>query len=189
MGKQTSHEHPNRLLYKVQQVALLASLIASLFASVMLIVVALLLSTPLFVIMSLLVLLLSAPLLMALVNTPPVTITDEGLILQPFIGNERHIPWQAIEHIEAYPLLPQANQEILKQYLIGRKKYRPAEGIMLIVPSLPLPYRIAGLLTGTGGMPLIAFTNRTHQDYETLTHRIMHYASHAIHDNSLINEE
>ena len=188
MGKQTSHTHPNKALYKLQQISLLILLIVAVVASLMLIVVAFILSAPLFVIMSLLLLLLSAPLLMALVNTPPVTITDEGLILEPFIGNQRPIAWHDIERIEAYPLLPQPDQEILKQYAIGRNKYRAAEGIMLIVPSLPLPYRIAGLLAGANRKPIIAFTNRSHSDYDTLTHRITRYAAHAIQE-TLINEE
>lgn len=187
MEKQTSHTHPNMSLYKIQQIALIAILILAVFASLMLLVVAVMLSAPLFIIMSVLVLLLAMPMLMALVNTPPVTIREEGLLLERFIGGNYLIAWDDIEAIEPYPLLPHAEQEILKQYLIGRKKYRAAEGIMLIVPSLPLPYRIAGILATAERKPVIALTNRAHSDYYELKDSIMHYASHAIRE-SLIEE-
>lgn len=189
MGKQTSHTHPNVSLYKMQQIGLTILLITAVFAAFMLIVMAIMLSAPLFVIMSIILLMLSSPLLMALVNTPPVTVSDEGILLERFIGGKHLIVWDDIERIEPYPLLPQANQEILKQYLIGRNKYRAAEGIMLIVPSLSLPYRIAGLLAETGKMPIIALTNRTHSDYETLKHRIMNNAHHAVTKELLTIEE
>lgn len=187
MEKQTTHTHPNMSIYKVQQIALIGILILAVIASALLLVVAVMLSAPLFIIMSVLVLLLAMPLLMALVNTPPVTIREEGLLLERFIGGNHLIIWDDIEAIEPYPLLPQADQEILKQYFVGRKKYRAAEGIMLIVPSLPLPYRIAGILAAAERKPVIALTNRAHGDYYRLKDNIMHYANHAIRE-SLIEE-
>lgn len=188
MGKQTSHRHPNFKLYQFQQISLLILIVLVIFAALMLIVVAVLLPAPLFVVISILLLLLASPLLMAMVNSPPILIADDGLTLQPLIGGERFIAWNEIEHVAAYPLLPQANQEILKQYLIGRKKYRAAEGIMLIVPSLPLPYRIAGFLAAEQGRPVIAFTNRSHRDYAILTKRIFHHAADVLAANLLEDE-
>src|SRR5690606_35824128 len=119
---------------------------------------------------------------MALLNTPPVTISDEGLKIQGFMGREQMIAWNDIQKVSEYPLLPQANQEILKQYLVGRKNYRPAEGIMLIIPRLHFLYRFAGFLAGENGTPIIAFTNRTHTDYDTLKRRILHYTPTTIHN-------
>ena len=104
------------------------------------------------------------------------------------MGRERKIAWDDIQGVSDYPLLPQANQEILKQYMIGRKKYRAAEGIMLIVPSLPFAYKVASFLAGEKGAPIVAFTNRTHQDYDTLSKRILHHAAHAVREILLAEE-
>ena len=54
----------------------------------------------------------------------------------------------------------------------GRKKYRAAEGYMLLVPRLPMRYRVAGIFAGVGGQPIVAFTNRAHSDYEILLQRV-----------------
>ena len=173
MGKQTTHTHPNSTLYKLQQGILMTLIVLAVFGAVMFVVIALVLPAPLFIVMGLLVLLLSVPLFMGLLNTPPVVISDSGLTLQGFMGREIQIAWDDIHSVNDYPLLPQANQEILKQYLVGRKKYRAAEGIMLIIPSLPVLYRFAGFLAGEGGQPIIAFTNRKHTDYAILKQRIL----------------
>lgn len=183
MGKETSHTPPSKIGYTIQQLAMSGLWLATIIAMILFVVVAIMLSAPLFFLMSVILLLLSMPPVMTIVNTPPLIIRDEGLILRRFIGGERTIGWDEIDCIKAYPLLPQADQEILKQYLIGRNKYRPAEGIMLIIPTLPLPYRIGGVLTAEKGNPVIAFTNRTHSDYDTLKHRIMRYAPHAVHES------
>lgn len=182
MGKQTEHTHPNRFIYLAQQISLTILFALTVFAALMLIAVAVLLSAPLFILMSGIVLFLSLFVVMGMVNTPPIIITDEGIILKRFIGGDRLILWQEIKEVAPYPLLPQANQEILKQYLIGRNKYRAAEGLMLIVPSLPFVYRIASVLAGEKGAPIVAFTNRAHRDYDILNQRILHHANHAIRE-------
>lgn len=181
MGKQTQHTHPNTTLYKLQQGILTTLIGMALFGAVMFVIIAIAVPAPLFVVMSVLVLLLSIPLFMGLLNTPPVTISDEGLTIQGFMERERQLAWDDIQQVSDYPLLPQANQEILKQYLVGRTKYRPAEGIMLVIPSLPFLYRFAGFLAGENGAPIIAFTNRKHTDYDTLKQRILHSTPHANH--------
>jgi hypothetical protein len=43
---------------------------------------------------------------------------------------------------------------------------------MLVIPSLPAPYRIAGFLAGEGAKPVIALTTRTHSDYDALVEAI-----------------
>lgn len=187
MGKQTEHTHPNLSLYKLQQAILSTLIVLALFGAVMFIIIALLLPAHLFIVMGILVLLLAIPLCMGLLNTPPVVISDEGLTIASFLGREQLIAWDDIQKVSDYPLLPQANQEILKQYLVGRKNYRPAEGIMLIIPQLPILYRFAGFLAGEGGSPIIAFTNRTHSDYDTLKRRILHYTP--THTHHIYQEE
>ena len=173
MGKQTQHTHPNSTLYKLQQGILSTLIVLAAFGAVMFVIIAFILPAPLFVVMAILILLLSVPLFMGLLNTPPIVISDEGVTIQGFMGRETQIEWHEIQGVNDYPLLPQANQEIIKQYLVGRKKYRAAEGIMLIIPSLPVLYRFAGFLAGEGGQPIIALTNRQHTDYDILKQRIL----------------
>ena len=91
---------------------------------------------------------------------------------KPFWGKAQHIAWEDIAAMQIYPLLPQTDQEVERRLLQGRKKYRAAEGHMLLVPRLPLRYRMAGLFVGVGGKPIVAFTNRAHSDYETLLQRV-----------------
>jgi len=118
------------------------------------------------------VLLLLAPVLWMLVGTPPVTLGDEGLTLHEFTGKARRVPWDAVESVQMYPLLPTEQHEVLRRLLLGRKQYRPAEGIMLVVPALPWPYRIGGFFAGHGSRPIVALTSRTHQHYPELVRAI-----------------
>jgi hypothetical protein len=173
MKSDTFYTHPNPIQYQLEQWGALLLALLMFFASVGLFVLAFLIPAPLFGIMSLLVLLLLAPVLMLLLVTPPVQIEADGLRIKPRFGKERFIAWGQIERIEVYPLLPTANQEVLRQALVGRKQYRAAEGIMLIVPTLPAQYRIAGFFAGQKGAPILAFTNRSHSDYYALKEEIL----------------
>jgi hypothetical protein len=106
------------------------------------------------------------------VTTPPVTVSAEGLLLRPYVWRQRLIDWQDVTLAKPYPLLPASESEVMRRALVGRKKYAPAEGLMVLVPGLPWPYRIAGYFAGERGTPIVAFTNRAHQDYATLAQAI-----------------
>jgi hypothetical protein len=166
------YAHPNPFQYQLEQWGALLLALLIIFAAVGLVVLAFLIPAPLFGIMALLLIALLAPVLMLLLLTPPVQIEADGLRIKPRFGGERFIAWGDIERLENYPLLPSANQEVLRQAFVGRKQYRAAEGIMLIVPSLPAPYRIAGFFAGQKGVPILAFTNRSHSDYYALKEAI-----------------
>ena len=43
---------------------------------------------------------------------------------------------------------------------------------IVIIPSLPLPYRFTGLFAGEGFVGVIGLTNRTHSDYERLIEQV-----------------
>jgi len=145
-------------------------------------VVLLALSLPLWVLMSLsapralLLLLMLVPTVLFLpavvylsVATPPVTLTDAGVRLRPIVlWRETFITWDAIEAVKPYPLLPSPETEVVRKALVGRRKYAPAQGIMLISHALPLPYRVVGFFAGQGSKGVVAFTNRTHADYDAL---------------------
>lgn len=104
---------------------------------------------------------------------PPVTLNDDGLTITPLIGRDCFVRWEDIAAVKDYPLLPTQDQEVNRRLLVGRKKYRHAEGKMLVIPSLPLPYRATGLFAGEGGKPVIALTNRTHTDYDSLIRTVL----------------
>lgn len=174
----TRHIYPNALQGRIRQVGTIALIVVMLLTALALVLLAVLIGAPLFVIMALLILLLTAPLIMLLVNTHTVTISPEGLRLTAFYG-DRLIAWDTVQRIRCYPLLPTPEQESGRRLLVGRSRYTAAKGIMLVVPGLPLAYRIAGLLAGEGGAPVVVFSNRTHSEYDLLVRRVCHFAGHA----------
>ncbi len=119
-------------------------------------------------------LLLGPFILLLTVATPAVSLSAAGITIHPLIWPTKFVPWAAVQAVKPYPLLPQPDAEISRQYLSGRKNYRPATGIMLVLPDLPLPYRVTGLLAGEGFTPVIAITTRTHTDYDDLVVEIEH---------------
>lgn len=174
MAKTSLHTHPNPATYKIQQVIAAALLVVMLVAVPFQLFLALALNGILFGLTAVTLVLLAAPVLMLLSVSPPVLLLEEGLQLQPLLWGKRLVRWHEIEAIKPYTLLPTAQHETERKALQGRKKYRPAEGNMLVIPTLPLPYRMAGFFAGEG-KPIIALTNRTHTDYEQLMARVERY--------------
>lgn len=130
---------------------------------------------PGFLVFSGLLTLAFVPFILLLLATPPVTVSPEGItILHPWKA-EQTIPWGVVRAFKDYPLLPTQEMEGGRRALVGRRKYRPAEGKMLVIPALPLPYRFAGLFAGEGFTGVIALTNRTHTDYARLVEKVAHY--------------
>ena len=74
--------------------------------------------------------------------------------------------------IKDYPLLPPKDAEVTRRAMVGKKRYRAAEGKMLIIPSLPLQYRFTGLFAGEGFTGVIALTNRSHTNYDALIKQV-----------------
>lgn len=126
----------------------------------------------LFMLTAPLALLLLLPLAMLTSATPPLSIDEAGLTIKPLLWRERFIAWDEIRAAKPYPLLPPQEGESVRRTMVGRKKYQTAEGIMLIVPGLPIQYRAAGFFAGEGLMPIIAITNRTHTGYDWLAKQI-----------------
>jgi len=151
-----------------------------LLAAIGLLLLALFIPAPLFGLMAAMLLLLIAPLFLLMSATPPLTVSAQGLYIQPLIWQARHIAWDEIAAIQRYPLLPTANQEVVRRALAGRKNYQAAEGLMLIVPGLPLPYRIAGFFAGARGQAIIAVTNRTQQNYAQFVQQVERRAAHLL---------
>jgi membrane protein implicated in regulation of membrane protease activity len=175
----TYHTYPNAIQGRIRQAATIALIVVMLLAALALVLLAALIGAPLFVIMALLLALLTTPLLMRLAHTSVAAISPEGLRVTTLYG-ERLIVWEDVRRIRRYPLLPSPEQETGRRLLVGRARYSAAKGIMLTVPSLPLPFRIAGLLAGEGGAPVVVFSNRTHSDYDALVRRVCAFARDAV---------
>jgi len=172
MTKITHHLPLSPTTYRLQQIIMALLFVVMAGAVGGLLFLAFLIPAPLMILMALMVGLLMGPVAMLLSVSPPITIDENGLTLQPFWGKAQQIAWNDIASMQVYPLLPQTDQEVERRLMQGRKKYRAAEGYMLLVPRLPMRYRVAGLFAGVGGQPIVAFTNRAHSDYETLLQRV-----------------
>ncbi len=137
------------------------------------VLIALVFGLPLMVIGALFALGLAGAALLPTTAAPAVTLTERDLITRSRIWGRHAAPWSAVEMLKSYPLLPPAGAEVMRRALVGQNRYRPAEGVLIAVRTLPFPYRIHGWFAGEGFTPAIALTNRAHQDYDRLIDAVM----------------
>ncbi|PJF33824.1 MAG: hypothetical protein CUN57_01140, partial [Phototrophicales bacterium] len=164
---QTKFTHPNPRLYRLTQWLMFVVLcVVIVTVPLQLLIAVMYPKAVLFYLLALITLGLSAPLILYLTVTPTVSIHETGLTVHPFIGKSHLIDWEDVQAVKDYPLLPRQNHEVNKRLVVGRKRYKQAEGIMLIVPCLPMVYRVGGFFAGERGRKIIALTNRTHTDYD-----------------------
>jgi hypothetical protein len=184
--KTQTFTHPNTWIDRISQwVALIGAVILVAALPLMAVIVAL--GAPGgFLLVGLVALILSTPLIMRTAVTPAVSLDDDGLTLHPLFWRTQTIPWDAIQAVQTFPLLPSEDAEVTRKVAVGRRNYRPAAGLMLVIPSLPPAYRIAGFFAGVGGQPVIALTNRAHTDYEQLIRLILEKTDPDIHDDDLL---
>lgn len=170
----TQYPHPQPVRYRQTQylTAVLIGIIV-IAAPLQLLLGVLIQGALLFFITAVLTFLLAMPLLMYTTATPPVTVDKHGITVQPALWREQNIPWADVQMVKPYPLMPAEDAEVVRKALVGRKTYRPAAGLMLIVPALPLVYRFTGWFAGEGFTPVIALTNRTHKNYEHLAKQVL----------------
>jgi hypothetical protein len=182
------HTHPTPRLQRLVQLGAITVAGIMLIAVPMQIVLAFIVGGTglLFVLSAFFTLLLAAPVLMLTAYTPAVTVATDGITLHPVIWKEQTIPWNAVRAVKVYPLLPIEDAEVTRKLVVGKRNYRPAAGIMLIVPSLPPQYRIAGFFAGEHAAPIIALTNRAHTEYEALVKMVLQYTDPAVHDAGLM---
>ena len=125
-------------------------------------------------------LLLTLPVIMLTAASPAIEITDEVLILLPSVWRRRAVLWADIRAIKDHPLLPVQDGETLRRAMVGRRKYQMARGVLIVIPSLPLQYRVLGLFAGEGFTGAIAVTSRTHVDYDAAISEIEGRAEAAV---------
>ncbi|MEQ8677732.1 MAG: hypothetical protein RLP44_04020 [Aggregatilineales bacterium] len=183
--KPQTFNHPKPTLSRIIQYGALAAAGILLIAALLQILIALTDSPDGFILIAFVTALLALPLLMLTAVAPAVTVNDAGLTIHTPIWKDRHIAWSEISAVKVYPLLPAEDAEVTRKFTVGQIKYRTAQGIMLVIPALPVQYRIAGFLAGERAKPIIALTNRAHADYETLVKLILSQTDSAIHDAEL----
>lgn len=170
------HLHPNPTTDRLAQyggIGLVVVMLAAALGQAALAVAGL----PLLLLSALVTLALVAPVMMLTSATPAVSVAADGLTIQSRVWGERLVRWSDVRAVKDYPLLPPADVESGRRALVGRKRYRPAEGKLLVIPSLPLPYRFTGLFAGEGFTGVIGLTNRTHTDYDALIRQVERYTS------------
>lgn len=171
-----TYAHPNPTTFRLTQILVLIGLIILLLTMPLQLLIAMMYPQAiLFYVSAVITLFFVAPLLMHLITTPTVSIAQDGITVHPFIGKAHFLAWDDIDRVEYYPLLPRQNHEVNKRLMVGRKNYKPAEGIMLISSQLPQMYRVGGIFAGERGRKIIALTNRTHTDYDHLHKQVLKY--------------
>lgn len=176
----STHDHPNPFINRISQYGAIALLAVMLVGALALIVIGvadtrLLLLAP----AGLIVLALAPAVLMVTTISPALTVEPDGLTIRPTLWKPVTVRWSAVQSLEDYPLLPAPDSEIGRRALVGRKRYRPAEGKMLVIPTLPAIYKVNGVFCGRGLTPVVAFTNRSHADYDRLVKKVTVYVDEA----------
>ncbi len=121
-------------------------------------------------------LLLSLPLWVGTALNPPVTATEDGLIVRPMFGRVQFVPWDAIRAIRPHPLL--ATDEGLERLLFGRRAVQGREGVLVVVRgALPVRFRLAAWIGGLGNVAVFGISRATHRDYQRLLRIIQRRAS------------
>jgi len=175
------YTHPNPIAYRITQWVLFALLCVVLVAVPLQILIALMYPQAiLFYLLAVITLFFALPILLYLFTTPTVSLDSDGITVHPFIGKSHHVAWDDVERVAYYPLLPRQNHEVNKRLVVGRKRYKPAEGIMLISSALPQVYRVGGLFAGERGRKIIALTNRTHANYDQLHKQVLKHTKSSI---------
>jgi MFS family permease len=173
-------EHPRPRLDGLIQWGSAALAGALVFGALLCALTALALGLPLMMIAALFALGLACAALLPTTAAPAVTLTERELIARSRVWGRHAAPWSAVGAPKPYPLLPPAGAEIMRRALVGRKRYRPAQGVLIRVRTLPLPYRIHGWFAGEGFAPAIALTNRAHRDYDRLVDAVMRRTQHEL---------
>ena len=177
----TYYTHPNQKLYRLTQWLVFILLWVIVLTIPLQVAIAVIYPQAiLFYLSAVITLALIMPLLLYLTTTPTVSMDEQGLTVHPFIGKAHQLDWEQVEAVKPYPLLPRQSHEVNKRLIAGRKRYKPAEGIMLIAPQLPLIYFVGGFFVGERGRKIIALTNRTHIDYDHLSRQVIKYTQTAI---------
>jgi len=171
----STHVHPHPTTDRLAQYGGIVLAVVMVTAALGQIALAATIGLPLFLLSGIVTLLLIAPVMLLTSATPAVQVSEDGITIQPRVWRERFVRWEEVRAVKEYPLIPPKDVESGRRLMEGKRRYRAAEGKMLIIPSLPLPYRFTGLFAGEGFVGVIGLTNRTHSDYERLIAQVEKY--------------
>jgi hypothetical protein len=166
----SEHRYPRPLVRRLVS-RLLAVTIALAVVSIAEVILALFVS-PLLCGIAFFTAILVIPLLQRSVLHPEITVTDDGLYVQPMIWRAQLVPWDCVAEIVAHPLV--YNDEAMGRVLHG-KRYVPRQAVVVIVKSdagVWLIYRLIGALAGAGNRPGFALSSTTHTSYDALIQTI-----------------
>lgn len=167
----TKHNHPRPYLRRAATRLIAVGLIGALIGIIAQMILGMILA-PLFFGTAFFTAVLMIPLLMQSVLYPEITVLEEGLRLKPMLWEAATLPWSAIREIVPHPLI--YNDEVVGQHLHG-KKYRPREGVIVIirrVPGLSPLYLLVGMIAEQWGMHAFAISSTTHTEYQKLVQEI-----------------
>ncbi len=137
-------------------------------AALLQVIIALIAGAPLLIITGILTALLALPVLQNTARSPQVMLENDGLTVQTTLWGARKVPFSTIQAIRDDPSLPPAGAEIYRKKAVGKAKYRPVEGKLIIASGLPLPYRLVGFFAGEGIKGVIAINSRSISNYDRL---------------------
>jgi hypothetical protein len=112
--------------------------------------------------------LLALPVLQNTARSPDIVLREDGLLLRPAVWRERLVPWADIAAVKDDPSLPPEGAEVYRRRAVGKAKYRPAAGRLLVLKRMPPQYRLAGFFAGEGLHAVISVNTRSHPDYDRL---------------------
>jgi len=119
---------------------------------------------------------LMLPLLIGSVIHPAISMTGDGLILQPLIGHAQFVRWEDLTGTAPHPLI--FNDEATGRLLYG-KRYRPREGLIVLVAATaglsPL-YRLVGGIAGASLSAAFGISSTTHENYDVLVEQIRQHS-------------
>ena len=164
----TTYSHPSPLKYRIQQYAGVAVIITVLLAIPVKLFLATQFPAMLFLLAIPVLLLMIVAVILIMSATPPITLDETGITVQPLIWPSHRIEWDDVVAFKDYPLLPHPQGESDRRLITGKKNYRAPKGKMLVLRQAPFYYRVVGAFAGEGGRPVLAVTNRTHTHYDKL---------------------
>jgi hypothetical protein len=177
----TTFIHPNPRFERIVQTILLLvtlALVLAVLAQIVLVIAGLPLLLALLIAITTISLIPFT--LLPTIAAPTVTLSAERITLQPHFLPAHAVRWADVAAVKPYPLTPSPGSENTRRLMVGRLKYTPMQGIMLLIPSLPWLYRVHGLLTHEGWVGVVALTNRSHADYDRLVALVAEYTGKPI---------
>ncbi len=166
------HLKRNILMNRTHELFAAVLSLVMVIAALLQVLIALTNSAPLLLGTAIFTALLALPVLQNTARAPQVTLKNDGLSVNTSLWGTQNVPFSAIRAIKDDPSLPPAGAEIYRKKAVGKTKYRPVEGKILVVRGLPLPYRIVGFFAGEGLNGVIAMNSRSAPDYDRLMPQI-----------------